>query len=88
VVASDAESELDDDLVAIAELTADVEGARLCVRRGVAYADRNRQHVFRVGPDGRSDRGTFGAFFVEGVREAHPDDAPVSPAFVYQARLR
>jgi hypothetical protein len=68
-VASGAEAHIDDDLVAIAELIDSPDGASLCVKRGVTYAQRNTQEVYRVDDVGRRSLGTFGAFIARSARE-------------------
>lgn len=68
-VASGAEAHIDDDLVAIAELFDSPDGASLCVKRGVPYAQRNSQEVYRVDDEGRRSLGTFGAFIARCARE-------------------
>jgi hypothetical protein len=89
-VASDAASELDDDLVAIMDLRETGAGARgdfLCVHRGVSFSKRNAQPVFLAGPDGLERQRSFAAYLVRVLREMDAPMDSTTTSTVYRPRL-
>lgn len=85
--AADAEADIDEGFVAILAIENEPEPTYLCVRRGVAYADRQGQSVYRIDASETVDLGPFGAHLLRVAQGEYGAPKPRSPAFSYRARL-